>query len=68
MKNKKIVTLALTIMSLFAAVSTVAAEEAKDTEKPELPLSNIQNALIFKRMTARRQLMGSVLQMIIMFV
>lgn len=38
-----------------------AAEEAKDTEKPELPLSNVQNALIFKRMTARRQIMGSVL-------
>ena len=33
MKNKKIVTLALTTMSLFAAVSTAAAEEAKDTKE-----------------------------------
>ena len=33
MKKKKIFTLALTIMSLFAAVSTVAAEEAKDTKE-----------------------------------
>lgn len=37
------------------------AEEAKDTEKPELPLTNIQNALIFKRMNTRRQLLGNLM-------
>lgn len=35
------------------------AEEAKDKEKPELPLSNVQNAMVFKRMCTKRQLVGS---------
>ena len=37
------------------------AEEAKDKEKPHLPLENVQNALIFKRMRSHRQLLGSLL-------
>ena len=37
------------------------AEEERDREKPHLPVENVQNALIFKRMAARRQLMGGVL-------
>ena len=35
------------------------AEEERDKEKPQLPLENVQNALVFKRMTTRRQLLGS---------
>ena len=34
------------------------AEEVKDKEKPQLPVTSVQNALIFKRMAARRQLLG----------
>lgn len=37
------------------------AEEERDREKPHLPVENVRNALIFKRMAARRQLMGGVL-------
>ena len=37
------------------------AENAKDTEKPELPLASVQNALVFKRMSARRQIEGSLM-------
>lgn len=37
------------------------AESAKDTEKPELPLASVQNALVFKRMNTRRQIEGSLL-------
>lgn len=37
------------------------AESAKDNEKPELPLRSVQNALMFKRMNTRRQVMGSLL-------
>ena len=35
------------------------AEEAKDTEKPDLLLSSIQNAIAVKRMRTKRILMGS---------
>lgn len=35
------------------------AELEKDKEKPQLPLESVQNALIFKRITTRRQLLGS---------
>lgn len=34
------------------------AEEEKDREKPHLPVESVQNALVFKRIAARRQLMG----------
>lgn len=37
------------------------AEEERDREKPHLPVENVKNALIFKRMAARRQLMGGML-------
>ena len=37
------------------------AEEAKDREKPQLPAGNVSNALVFKRMMARRQLLGGLL-------
>lgn len=37
------------------------AEAAKDREKPQLPAENVQNALVFKRMMARRQLLGGLL-------
>lgn len=30
-------------------------------EKPQLPLESVQNALLFKRVTSRKQLLGSVL-------
>ena len=37
------------------------AEEVKDKEKPQLPVTSVQNALIFKRMAARRQLLGGLI-------
>ena len=37
------------------------AEEAKGREKPQLPAESVQNALVFKRMMARRQLLGGLL-------
>ena len=37
------------------------AEEERDKEKPQLPLENVQNDLVFKRMATRRQLLGSLI-------
>ena len=31
------------------------------TEEPQLPLESVQNALLFKRVTCRKQLLGSLL-------
>ena len=44
-----------------AGIPLHMAEEERDREKPHLPVESVQNALIFKRMAARRQLMGGVL-------
>ena len=30
-------------------------------EEPQLPIASVQNALLFKRMTSRKQLLGSLL-------
>lgn len=37
------------------------AEEEKDVEKPQLPVGSVQNALVFKRMAARKQLLGGLI-------
>ena len=37
------------------------AEDARGREEPQLPAENAENALLFKRMAARRQLLGGLL-------